>query len=124
MEGSIFRSGRCCKGDQDRLEKQIGVHKGKLLVAPIILCPKDALQRFCKEVVMWKFLQHPNVLPLIGVSMSKTQFAMVSRWMANGTVDEYVKAHSRVDRLRLVGPPVLGLSPLLTAGGHLARRCR
>ena len=61
---------------------------------------------------MWKFLQHPNVLPLIGVSISEARFAMVSRWMANGTIDGYVKARSHVDRLRLVGPPDLGLSAL------------
>ena len=51
---------------------------------------------------MWKFLQHPNVLPLVGVLMSEARFAMVSEWMTNGSINEYVKAHPEVDRPQLV----------------------
>ena len=51
----------------------------------------------------WKTLRHPNVLPLIGVTMSETQFAMVSDWMVNGNLSEFVKAHPDVNRLELVG---------------------
>ena len=52
---------------------------------------------------MWKALRHPNVLPLIGVTMSETQFAMVSDWMGNGNINDYVKAHPKANRLKLVG---------------------
>ena len=52
---------------------------------------------------MWKALRHPNILPLVGVTMTETQFAMVSEWMANGNVNEFVKAHPDADRLGLVG---------------------
>ena len=52
---------------------------------------------------MWKFLQHPNVLPLIGVTMSENRFAMASDWMVNGTIRDFVKVHPNVDRLGLVG---------------------
>ena len=64
---------------------------------------------------MWKTLQHPNVLPLIGVTMSETQFAMVSDWMANGNINSFVKAHPNANRLELVGFPTKVLSPLLQA---------
>lgn len=60
------------------------------------------MQRFCKEVVVWRFLRHPNILPLVGVMMSKNLFAMVSDWMANGDINSFVEAHPEVDRLRLV----------------------
>jgi len=62
---------------------------------------------------MWKFLRHPNVLPLIGVTMSENRFAMASDWMVNGNIREFVKAHPDVDRLGLVGftPKVLLSSP-------------
>ena len=60
---------------------------------------------FCKEVVTWKTLRHPNVLPLIGVTMTKTVFAMVSEWMVNGNISEFVKANPSADRLGLVGFP-------------------
>ena len=63
----------------------------------------DVVQRFCRGVIMWKALQHPNVLRLIGVTMSKTQFAMVSDWMANGNIDGFLMAHPDADRLELVG---------------------
>ena len=52
---------------------------------------------------MWRSLRHPNILPLIGVSMSENRFAMVSDWMANGNINEFVKAHPRTDKSGLVG---------------------
>ena len=51
----------------------------------------------------WKTLQHPNVLPLIGVTASEAHFAMVSEWMANGNVNEFVKENPDANRLKLVG---------------------
>ena len=61
------------------------------------------VQKFCREVVTWKTLRHPNVLPLIGVMMTGTQFAMVSEWMENGNINDFVKGHPDVDRFELVG---------------------
>jgi len=61
------------------------------------------VQRFCKEVVTWKTLQHPNVLPLIGVTTSETQFVMVSDWMVNGNINDFVRARPDANRLELVG---------------------
>ena len=54
-------------------------------------------------MVTWKTLRHPNVLPLIGVTMTETCFAMISDWMSNGNINNFVKAHPHVDRLKLVG---------------------
>jgi serine/threonine protein kinase len=63
---------------------------------------RDVTQRFCREVMTWKNLRHDNVLPLIGVTMSGHQFEMVSEWMVNGSINEYVKAHKDADRFELV----------------------
>ena len=52
---------------------------------------------------MWGTLRHPNVLPLLGVTMSKNHFAMVSEWMEGGNITEFVKAHRDVDPFGLVG---------------------
>jgi serine/threonine protein kinase len=61
----------------------------------------NALQSFCREGVVWKHLRHPNVLPLIGVTVSERRFAMVSEWMENGNINEFVgKEH--VNRTELV----------------------
>ena len=51
---------------------------------------------------MWKTLRHPNVLPLLGAAMSDHQFEMISEWMVNGNVNEYVKAHRNVNPFGLV----------------------
>ena len=60
-------------------------------------------QTFCKEVVTWKSLQHPNVLPLLGVTMGERLFAMVSEWMVNGNIVDFVEAHREANRFELVG---------------------
>jgi hypothetical protein len=60
------------------------------------------VQRFCEVVVAWKFLCHPNILPLLGVTMTENQFLMVSEWMPNGKINEFVKADVAADRLKLV----------------------
>lgn len=61
-------------------------------------------QRFCKEFVPWKALQHPNVLPLLGVRMTENEFAMVSEWMPNGNINQFVSAHRDANRFELVSP--------------------
>ena len=54
---------------------------------------------------MWTGLRHSNVLPLIGATMIDTQFAMVTEWMVNGNINEFLKAHTDADRLGLVRFP-------------------
>ena len=34
--------------------------------------------------------------------MTKNQFVMVSEWMENGNINQFVKAHADADRLKLV----------------------
>ena len=60
-------------------------------------------QRFCKEVMSWKALRHPNALPLLGVMMTNNEFVMVSKWMANGNIIEFIEAHRDANRFKLVG---------------------
>jgi len=60
-------------------------------------------QTFCKEVVTWKSLHHPNVLSLLGVTMGERLFAMISEWMVNGNIVDFVEAHRDANRFKLVG---------------------
>ena len=62
-----------------------------------------ASQGFCREVVAWKHLRHPNILPLIGVTFGESHFAMVSEWMGNGNVNEFVRKDPDANRTALVG---------------------
>ena len=50
----------------------------------------------------WRALRHPNVLPLLGVTMTGTQLAMISEWMANGDINQFVRTHPDVNRFELV----------------------
>ena len=60
------------------------------------------VQRFCREVVTWNALRHPNVLPLLGVTMTENLFVAVSEWMAKGNINEFVKVNAKAERLELV----------------------
>jgi serine/threonine protein kinase len=61
------------------------------------------LQQFCKEVILWNTLAHPNVLRLVGVlgGVEKGQFVAVSEWMKHGNITEYIR-NNAVNRLELV----------------------
>ena len=51
---------------------------------------------------MWKSLQHPNVVPFLGVPDKIPPFEIVCEWMENGRITEYVKNKPEVDRINLV----------------------
>ena len=43
--------------------------------------------------------------------MTEAQFAMASEWMANGNINDFVKAHPDADELELVGFPLKSYYP-------------
>ena len=59
-------------------------------------------QEFCREAVAWRHLQHPNILPLLGVNLEGRQLAMISEWMDHGNINKYVENHEGVNRVQLV----------------------
>ena len=44
-------------------------------------------------------------MPLLGISEDRSQlkFVMVSEWMANGNINQFVRTHWDVNRFKLVG---------------------
>ena len=50
----------------------------------------------------WKYLSHPNVVPLLGVSETLFSFSIISPWLPNGGIIEYIQKHLGVNRLQLV----------------------
>ena len=62
-------------------------------------------QEFCKEAVVWKNLNHPNVLPLLGITVDPSQLQLVSKWVSGGNMREYIKKYPDADRRRMVGAP-------------------
>ncbi|KAF9643683.1 kinase-like protein, partial [Thelephora ganbajun] len=66
-----------------------------------------ATKVFCQEAVIWKYLKHPNILSLLGVTTSPLQ--LISGWMSGGNLQEYIKNNSNADRLELLCEVANGL---------------
>jgi len=60
---------------------------------------------------VWKRLVHRNIVPFLGITSTPLQ--LISEWMPNGDLVEYIRKHPSVDRLRLVGVPAIVLEPCL-----------
>ena len=56
-------------------------------------------QLLAREVVVWKWLEHDNILPFVGVTH---EFAIVSDFMENGNIMMFIAEHPGYDRLHLV----------------------
>ena len=72
------------------------------LLVSYIFAQMNESQRFCRESVAWKHLRHPNILPLLGVTVNGHRFAMVSEWMEYGNINEFVRKDHRANRTELV----------------------
>jgi serine/threonine protein kinase len=83
------------------------------------------LQQFCKEVILWNTISHPNVLKLAGVQgdMEDGQFVTVSEWMAYGNIMEYIKTN-HVNRLELVRDFIFPTLPSLKCDNSCAGQLR
>ena len=62
-------------------------------------------QRFCREVIVWKRLSDANTLSLIGAYMHGPELVMVSEWMDNGNIKQYLQRNTRVNKPSLVSTP-------------------
>ena len=56
-----------------------------------------------QEAVVWKHLEHENIVPFLGITSSPLQ--LISDWMPGGDLTKYIKKHPDADRLGLVGAP-------------------
>lgn len=96
---------RCHQASQcEREQLQTGLqgdlnwlHVTALLTSP---------QRLCREVIGWKHLTHPNILPLFGVSVTTESncIDILTGWMPNGDLMRYAKSNPEANRLRLGSP--------------------
>lgn len=67
------------------------------------LIPLYTKQTIQREAKIWAKLDHPYILSFIGTSdVFQPQLALISPWMENGTVIQYVKMNAGVDRRKLV----------------------
>ncbi|KAK7045072.1 kinase-like domain-containing protein [Favolaschia claudopus] len=57
--------------------------------------------KFFKEALVWRYLEHPNIVPFLGVDSAtfpSPAMAMVTQWMPNGNVLDYVGQNSPCSR--------------------------
>jgi serine/threonine protein kinase len=61
-------------------------------------------QELAREVLIWKELAHPNVLPLVGIDLiaRKPSCCLVSPWMKNGNVMAFLETYPDFNRSSLV----------------------
>ncbi|KAG8963598.1 hypothetical protein FRC03_002793 [Tulasnella sp. 419] len=70
-------------------------------------------KRFYREILSWKKLQHPNIVPLLGFAMSSyLRPSLISPWFENGTVTEYLRLNPSGNRLLLLFDVIRGLDYL------------
>ena len=67
-----------------------------------------SLKLFCKEAVVWKCLDHPNVVPFWGVTFEPLQ--LVSEWMPGGQLRDYIRENRDTNLISLVGSSLLTLT--------------
>ena len=58
---------------------------------------------------MWKYLKHPNIVPLLGITVAP--FQLISVWMSNGDLPGHIRRNPNADRLKLVGVHPIGFTP-------------
>ncbi|KAG9074523.1 hypothetical protein FS749_013922 [Ceratobasidium sp. UAMH 11750] len=73
---------------------------------------RKILKRSAHELYVWSKYQHPNLLELFGFAQFRGRIAMVSPWMENGNLSQYVSRNPGVDRCRLCVQVCEGLTYL------------
>ncbi|KAG8699584.1 hypothetical protein FRC08_005212 [Ceratobasidium sp. 394] len=73
---------------------------------------RKVLKRSAHELYVWSKYQHLNLLELFGFAQFRGRIAMVSPWMENGNLSQYVSRNPGVDRCRLCVQVCEGLTYL------------
>jgi abelson tyrosine-protein kinase 1 len=76
----------------------------------------NVLQNFCREILLWKDLKHPGVLPFLGIHLDcDGYYFIVTPWMKKGSVRRYLqdKGSTHLDLPRLVSTSHYAFSLLL-----------
>ena len=72
------------------------------MISSTTCAPDGSLKRLFHEIVIWRRLSHPNVLPVLGVSLKLFPLCIVSEWMIGGNIMDFTSNHPEANRLRLV----------------------
>ncbi|KAJ7041246.1 hypothetical protein C8F04DRAFT_1177432 [Mycena alexandri] len=75
---------------------------------------RDIRLRLCREALVWKDLRHPYILTFIGIDRDSipSSLCMVSPWMEQGTILNYLKDHGRSNADKFLSEIAQGLQYL------------
>ncbi|KAJ7934597.1 kinase-like domain-containing protein [Mycena leptocephala] len=74
---------------------------------------QDVLKEFGREALIWRQLSHPNLLPFFGLYNVDNKPCLVSPWMRNGNIMEFLRKEPvNTNRLSLILDVALGLEYL------------
>ncbi|KAG6859766.1 hypothetical protein C0995_004359, partial [Termitomyces sp. Mi166 len=65
-----------------------------------------------KEAIIWEQLSHPNILAFYGIYWFQNRLCLVSPWMQNGNIIEYLEQYPRAPRMTLTADVANGLTYL------------
>ncbi|KAG8947634.1 hypothetical protein FRC04_010568 [Tulasnella sp. 424] len=68
-------------------------------------------KRLNREVKIWMTLQHPNIAPLLGFSLSG-EVCIISAWFTNGNIATHLEANPDADRMKLIRQVAAGVAYL------------
>ncbi|KAL5522769.1 hypothetical protein ACEPAG_8787 [Sanghuangporus baumii] len=70
---------------------------------------KDFAKLLRKELFVWSKLRHANILPLLGFVKEGDYPSVISEWMENGTIKQYMKSSPSVDPEPLIAGIAAGV---------------
>ncbi|KAF9259886.1 kinase-like protein [Marasmius fiardii PR-910] len=72
------------------------------------------LHEFYDEALIWIGLDHPNLLPFLGINITifHERLCLVAPWMSNGPITKFLKQNSDCDKLRVISEIAAGISYL------------
>ncbi|KAF7377544.1 Protein kinase domain-containing protein [Mycena sanguinolenta] len=93
-----------------------GLIQGQNVCAKVmrLYCASDveaAFREFGQEAAIWRQLHHPNILPFFGLYHVDDRLCLVSPWMEDGYVTEFIRLHNptSIKRLSFILDVALGL---------------
>ncbi|CAE6462405.1 unnamed protein product, partial [Rhizoctonia solani] len=69
-------------------------------------------KRTAREIYSWSKLDHENVNKLLGITIFRERLGMVSEWMENGNLRQYIRRNNDVNRHELCIQIARGVSYL------------
>ncbi|CAH2069345.1 unnamed protein product [Thlaspi arvense] len=84
------RDGRLGKGGFGEVYRGNLPHVGAIAVKRVCHDAKQGMKQFVAEVVTMGSLKHRNLVPLLGYCRRKGELLLVSEYMSNGSLDQYL----------------------------------